>query len=169
MNRYFAYGSNMDPDQIGGRCPSARLVGPARLIDFRLAFTRESKVTFPGSGVADVVPAPGSVVWGAVYSMTEADLEALDRLEGAGTAYAREEVDVVDADGRIITAFTYVVIRKSEHEIRPSAEYMERVIAGARACGLSRDHIELLNSIRDQPLGAHHTGATVHARDGHLG
>ena len=146
MIRYFAYGSNMDPDQMGERCPSARLVGPARLIDFRLAFTRESEVTYPGSGVADVVAAPGSVVWGAVYSVDEADLGALDRLEGAGDAYAREQVDVVDEKGDTVAAVTYVVLRKSDREFRPTAEYMSRVIGGARACGLGRDYVELLES-----------------------
>ncbi len=146
MIRYFAYGSNMDPDQMGERCPSARLLGPARLIDFRLAFTRESEVTFPGSGVADVVAAPGSVVWGAVYSIEEADLGALDRLEGAGIAYARKQVDVLDEKGGTIAAVTYAVIRKSDREFRPTAEYMSRVIGGARACGLSQDYVELLES-----------------------
>ena len=146
MIRYFAYGSNMDPDQMGERCPSARLVGPARLVDFRLAFTRESKVTYPGSGVADVIAAPGSVVWGAVYSLDEADLEALDRLEGAGSAYAREQVDVVDEKGDTVPAVAYVVLRKSDRELRPTAEYMSRVIGGARACGLGRDYLELLES-----------------------
>ncbi len=146
MIRYFAYGSNMDPDQMGERCPSARLVGPASLVDFRLAFTRESEVTYPGSGVADVVAAPGSVVWGAVYSVDEADLRALDRLEGAGIAYARTQVGVVDEKGDTVPAVTYVVIRKSDREFQPTAEYMSRVIGGARACGLGQDYVELLES-----------------------
>ena len=146
MIRYFAYGSNMDPDQMGERCPSARLVGPARLIDFRLAFTRESEVTYPGSGVADVLASPGCVVWGAIYSVDEAGLGALDRLEGNGIAYARKQVEVVDEKGDTVPAVTYVVIRKSDREFRPTAEYMSRVISGARACGLGRDYVELLES-----------------------
>jgi len=144
--RYFAYGSNMHPEQMSARCPSARLVGLARLVDFRLAFTRESKVTYPGSGVADVVAAPGHIVWGALYSISEPDLGALDRLEGAGVAYAREAVEVIDGEGETISAVTYVVIRKSAREIAPSVEYMSRMIAGARACGLARDYLERLES-----------------------
>ena len=146
MIRYFAYGSNMDPEQMSERCPSARLAGPAKLVDFRLAFTRESQVTYPGSGVADVVPAPGSVVWGAVYSISEVDLRRLDRLEGAGSAYAREQVDVVDEMGDTVSAVTYGVIHKSDREVQPSAEYVSRLIGGARACGLGGDYVELLES-----------------------
>ena len=33
---YFAYGSNMDPDQMATRCPSTSAVGPARLAGWRL-------------------------------------------------------------------------------------------------------------------------------------
>ena len=90
--------------------------------------------------------APGSVVWGAVYSVGEADLETLDRLEGAGVAYARKQVDVVDQEGDTVAAIAYVVARKSEREFRPTAEYMSRVIGGARACGLGRDYVELLET-----------------------
>ena len=60
----------------------------------------------------------------------------------------------MDGEGKSISAVTYTVIRKSDQEIRPSAEYMERVIAGARACGLSSDYVELLTSIRDHPAGS---------------
>ena len=68
---YFAYGSNMDWDQMRTRCPSAAFVGIARLPDHRLAFTRFSKTR--KCGVADVVPAKGQSVWGAVFSIDERD------------------------------------------------------------------------------------------------
>ncbi len=151
MFQYFAYGSNLHPEQMSERCPSARLVGPARLMDFRLAFTRESKVTYPGSGVADVVAEPGLVVWGAVYSISDEDLRALDRIEGAGEAYDRKDVIVVGRESGEISAVTYSVTQKADNEIPPSTEYITRVIDGARACGLHRDYIAFLTSLRDPP------------------
>ena len=36
---YFAYGSNLDPEQMASRCPSARVAFLARLADHRLDFT----------------------------------------------------------------------------------------------------------------------------------
>ena len=58
---YFAYASNMAPEVITRLCPRARYLGVARLTDHRLAFTRRSVRT--GTGVADIVPAPGKTVW----------------------------------------------------------------------------------------------------------
>jgi len=52
---YFGYGSNLDEERLHIHCPSARLVGIARLADHRLAFSIESKNTWHG-GVADVRP-----------------------------------------------------------------------------------------------------------------
>lgn len=45
--RYFAYGSNMDRQQMRGRCPGAVLLGTARLPGYRFIINR--------AGVASVV------------------------------------------------------------------------------------------------------------------
>ena len=57
---YFAYGSNLDADQMRTRCPTARAVSQARLPDHRLAFTHPSRRWRGGS--ADIVPAAGQAV-----------------------------------------------------------------------------------------------------------
>ncbi|MCE7891177.1 MAG: gamma-glutamylcyclotransferase, partial [Sorangiineae bacterium PRO1] len=57
---YFAYGSNLGQSALRERCPSARQLGVARVEGFRLGFTRRSEKR--RGGVADLVPAPGSVV-----------------------------------------------------------------------------------------------------------
>jgi len=54
----FAYGSNMNWNQMRERCPSSRFVGIAVLRDHKLAFTRES--VNHGCGVADVVAEDGA-------------------------------------------------------------------------------------------------------------
>jgi len=61
---YFAYGRNMSAAAIDAACPGNRFLGPAELRDHRLAFTRRSLRT--GTGVADVLAAPGHSVWGAL-------------------------------------------------------------------------------------------------------
>ena len=146
MIRYFAYGSNMDPGQMAERCPSARLLRRPGSIDFRLAFTRESEVTYPGSGVADVLAAPGSVVWGAVYAVDDATSEpsigsrglALHTPENRSMSLTRGRRRC----GRDCTRSSAGPIANSW----PTAEYISRVIGGARACGLGRDYAELLES-----------------------
>tara|TARA_B100000315_G_scaffold65392_1_gene59359 strand:+ start:3991 stop:4161 length:171 start_codon:yes stop_codon:yes gene_type:complete len=53
MMLYFAYGSNLDNDQMKDRCPSAKDKGTACLKEHRLDFTRHS--TRWDCAVADVV------------------------------------------------------------------------------------------------------------------
>ena len=145
--RYFAYGSNMHPEQMARRCASARLLGCAQLPDHRLAFTRESVRNYPGSGVADVVAARGHAVWGALYEVSAADLAALDFKEAAGEAYEKVLVTVVGPHDSADEAITYTVIEKADPEVAPSARYLEHVIEGARACALPDGYVSFLESL----------------------
>ena len=40
-NLYFAYGSNLDLEQMAQRCPDAEIVGPVRLGKLRTALPRQ--------------------------------------------------------------------------------------------------------------------------------
>jgi gamma-glutamylcyclotransferase len=147
---YFAYASNLGGVEADGE--SARLLGVARLDGHRLAFTRRSVRT--GTGVADVLPAPGGVVWGAVYEVSDALQAALDRKEGAGWAYARQAVHVRLEDGAGVDAFLYVVLEKEPSEVAPSPEYVQRIVRGARAVGLPEDYVRDVREIAARCGGA---------------
>lgn len=92
MNYYFAYGSNMDVEQMRRRCPDSKRVGVAVLDDHKIAFTRFSANR--NSAAADVLVSPGKQVWGILYEVSSADLEKLDVAEGVPTAYRRSELSV---------------------------------------------------------------------------
>ena len=49
---YFAYGSNMNLEQMKYRCPAAEVVENVRLENYRLAFRGRA----PGNGVSTVLP-----------------------------------------------------------------------------------------------------------------
>lgn len=127
--RYFAYGSNMDAGQMSERCPSARLLGRARLDGYRLGFTTYARTR--QCGVADVIADPSSSVWGLLYELDESDLPALDRAEGHPVKYQRVEVAVrTDADV-VETASCYEVVRKRPFQT-PSAHYLGLMVDAAR-------------------------------------
>jgi gamma-glutamylcyclotransferase (GGCT)/AIG2-like uncharacterized protein YtfP len=84
---YFAYGSNLDDDQMRARCASARIEARAKLPNHVLAFGGFSHRW--GGAVASVVRAPRAHVEGLLYRITAADLRALDRHEGHPFAYER--------------------------------------------------------------------------------
>jgi gamma-glutamylcyclotransferase len=141
---YFAYGSNMASDVMARLCPRHRYLGSARLDDHRLAFTRRSVRT--GTGVADVVPAPGQAVWGALYEIGDDELAALDRKEGYDWAYTRVTLPVRPAGGPGRPALVYTVAAKQTPEILPSREYVDRIIAAARERGLPGEYITQLSA-----------------------
>ena len=53
---YFAYGSNMNLDQMAYRCPAASVVEKVKLEGYRLTFCGRGK----GCGVATILPEEGS-------------------------------------------------------------------------------------------------------------
>jgi gamma-glutamylcyclotransferase len=144
---YFAYGSNMDEEHMRAHCPTARYIDSARLDGHRLAFTRRSVVS--GKGVADVVADPREVVWGVLYDLGDGDLEALDRKEGNGWAYARQHKNVtVPARRSVQSAIVYTVLAKEPGEVPPSREYLELLTGAAERRGLPGEYVATLKAIR---------------------
>ena len=76
---YFAYGSNLNWPQMKARCPSSRFICVARLLDHQFGITRHSRLR--NCGTANVIPAPGKEVWGALYEICNEDLVILDGFE----------------------------------------------------------------------------------------
>jgi gamma-glutamylcyclotransferase len=137
----FAYGSNLAAAEIGDWCPEARFAGVARLPDHRLALNRRS-IRW-GGGAADIVPASGEEVWGALYEIPDGALDALDAKEGQGWAYRRVEVDVERA-GRRIPATAYEVVEKEPEEVPATTEYAALLVQAARERGLPDHYVRRL-------------------------
>lgn len=143
-NLYFAYGRNMGTRAMELACPGHRCLGAAELRDHRLAFTRRSLRT--GTGVADILAAPGASVWGALYELDAAHVAAIDEKEGAGWAYERRPVRVL-AGGEQLDAFAYAVIAPDAEHVRPSCEYLQALLDGARERGLPEDYVAALAAV----------------------
>jgi hypothetical protein len=140
--RYFAYGSNLDPDQMVRRgVPFLSVVG-AVLRDHRLAFDYPAPRRWLGFA-ADVVPEPGSLVEGALYELvSEGLLDVMDAWEGVPErAYERRLVGVEPIDGGPpVTAWTYTVVEPA-HEDLPSPGYAGIMYTSARRLGLSPSYV----------------------------
>ena len=135
--------STRAPSSGGGRCSrSRRAIGVLR--DFELRFDLP---VGPGErGVANVAPRPGDHVWGALYQLTHADAERLDRTEGVPQGvYRRLEVEVHTPDGARVAAFTYRS-EISRPERKPSRRYLGLLLAGARELGLPAECVERLRA-----------------------
>lgn len=148
---YFAYGSNLSAARLALHAPSARLVSIARLPDFTLGFSIESKRTWLG-GVADLLHTPDDEVWGALWVIDPAESNALDTQEGVfrePPAYRRMTVEVVTPAGDRVRCRTYQVVSPDLGGFLPSPAYRETILAGAIEVGLPEPYIAGLRTIRD--------------------
>jgi len=117
---YFAYGSNLDPDQMRERCPEARLLGAATLPHHRIAFAGYSHAR--DGAVATVLPEREVTTPGLLYRLTMGDLDQLDRFEGHPAFYQRTKRTVRDRHGRFQSAWVYQ-LPPEYPEGPPSDEY----------------------------------------------
>jgi gamma-glutamylcyclotransferase (GGCT)/AIG2-like uncharacterized protein YtfP len=137
----------MAEEVISAWVPEHRFIGPARLDGFRLLFLRRS-IRWK-AGAADVVPDEGAATWGALYELSQDDLDALDTKEYAANAgYQRREVTVETQDGTRHTATTYEVVNKEPRELAPRPEYLELLIKGATERGLPGDWMSVLKELQ---------------------
>lgn len=148
---YFAYGSNMDWEQMNRRCPSAKFVAVARLKDHRFAIARTSYSR--GCGSAGVVPQPGACVWGVVYDIDEREFGPLDAAEDyvpgrEKNSYTRRE-GAVFADGDESKSYpVQLYFPETEKDPPlPNAEYKRLIIGGATHWRLPGDYIRELEAM----------------------
>lgn len=85
---YFAYGSNINLDQMAQRCPDAQVVGPVTLENYELLFRGNLR----GAGVATIAPREGSTVHGLLWNITPECERSLDYYEGYPHLYGKEPV-----------------------------------------------------------------------------
>ena len=92
--RYFAYGSNMNPDRVRERGIKFHMAMGARLPGFALVFDKTSR-DLPGAGHANMVPAPGREVEGVLYWLCDTEeIRKMDPYEAAPVNYSREVIQV---------------------------------------------------------------------------
>lgn len=139
---YFAYGSNLDSDQMKKRCPSARSCGPAVLKDHVLRFCGYSKKR--KGGVADVYPSKGGEVEGILYQLDLKDVNSLDRYEGYPISYERASLRVDSGMGEV-SALVYFKER-SEVVSDPHPDYVEIIAEAYERFGF--DTSKLLDALK---------------------
>ena len=131
---YLAYGSNLNREQMGYRCPNAQPVGTVQLAGWRLIFR--------GSGTGNyltIEPAPGYSVPVAVWAVTKADEAALDRYEGFPVFYRKETLPITytglkAAQERQVEAFVYLM-NDGHPAGLPATRYMDACVEGYRDFG----------------------------------
>lgn len=139
---YFAYGANMDHETLQERKVSFQMVAIGRVQDVRLVFHVPGN---DGTGKADLMDDKRSHVHGVVYDVPEESLQGLDVYEGIERGrYRRQTTWVKTSLGELECA----VYRGAKFRVglKPSPDYLERLIRGALYHGLPEHYVTFLQS-----------------------
>ena len=121
---YFAYGSNINLDQMAYRCPDASVVGPVMLENYELLFRR--------GGFATIAPKEGESVTGLLWSITPGCERSLDRYEGYPRFYDKRMVTVRDSEGRSLSVMAYIMDERFREPMLPTESYYNGILEGSR-------------------------------------
>jgi gamma-glutamylcyclotransferase (GGCT)/AIG2-like uncharacterized protein YtfP len=108
---YFAYGSNLNKQQMLVRCPTAKFISAAELTGFKLVFR----------GVLDIEHAhANSKVSGVIFKVKSRDIYNLDQYEGYPTFYTKETV-IVKIKNKNVKLFYYLMVNQGD--VKPPSQY----------------------------------------------
>lgn len=134
---YFAYGSNLNPTQMGSRCPGATAFGIGVMADWDFRIGHR--------GVATITPRLGGHVWGGLWKVTPDHLEALDEFEGVGSGLYEREIVEVRVEDKYVEAVAYIEPFAFDGE--PRIGYLDRILTGAQWFELPGSYINTLKEV----------------------
>lgn len=139
---YFSYGSNLSKDRFKKRTGSLPPSRTVFLTNYRFAFNVHADEVI----YANIVPCEGSIVWGAIYWCSLANMETLDIYEGVEKGfYRRIGVEVETTMGERIKAEAYIGGENFVgSEGLPSDDYLQTILTGAAEQKLPQEYIRLI-------------------------
>jgi gamma-glutamylcyclotransferase (GGCT)/AIG2-like uncharacterized protein YtfP len=126
MKLYFAYGANMHPESMAGRCPGATAIGAFVLKDWRLKFYSH----------ATIEPNPGDQVSGVMWKLTPECVRSLDSFEGFPYYYTKR---TWRQNGRKFFFYEMAAHRSG----LPSISYVDNIAEAYRQWDLDPDHLHV--------------------------
>ncbi|MEJ2602931.1 MAG: gamma-glutamylcyclotransferase [Gammaproteobacteria bacterium] len=142
--RYLAYGSNLHPERLRRRTPSAALVTTCELPGWRLSFEKRGH---DGSAKATITHTGDRAhrVHAAVYDMVPAEKPALDRVEGLNQGYHEHALSLPG----IGEVWTYLAETEyTDASLVPFRWYRDLVVAGARFHRFPGIYVETIERVR---------------------
>jgi hypothetical protein len=127
--KYIAYGSNMVKEQMAYRCPDAKLIGTGYIERARLEFYLHATV--------ERSRIKGARVPVAIWEISDADEQRLDRYEGFPNYYTKEEWQVRMADGSEIKGMIYLM--KRIRTAPPTLDYYKGIQSAYEELGLGSE------------------------------
>ncbi len=133
---YFAYGSNMNEDQMSARCPKSKALAIGSL--------SKHKFLINSRGVATVVPNENHAVLGIIWLLSPGDEDSLDYYEGLKKKLYYKKSIIV----RVLNDEFPALIYMANNVVSgvPRQGYLETVIEGAQRFNASQEWVQELRS-----------------------
>jgi gamma-glutamylcyclotransferase (GGCT)/AIG2-like uncharacterized protein YtfP len=141
---YFAYGSNMDKEQMVKRGINFISRKFAKLPGYVLVFNKKAQAG--DFAYANITESDSGYVEGIIYEFPDNDIIRLDKAEGYPNHYFKKEIIVFDKYEEPIQATAYIAQSDKIVEcLYPKTEYLNHLLAGKDL--LSESYFEkLLNT-----------------------
>ena len=133
---YFAYGSNMNEDQMNTRCPKSKALAIGTL--------SKHKFLINSRGVATVIPDENHSVFGVIWLLSPGDEISLDYYEGVKEkVYYKKSIRV-----RVLNDQFPALIYIANDVVSgvPRQGYLEKVIEGAQTFNANQEWVQELRN-----------------------
>ena len=131
---YFAYGTNMNREQMSNRCPFSKVLSKAKLEGYKLIFNSR--------GVATIIHDEDSKVYGVLYEINEKCLDKLKEFEGYPRFYKMDNVKVIDKDNNQVEVLVFIATDLTKGQARE--EHLNKILQGAQENNLPFEYIQNL-------------------------
>lgn len=148
---YFAYGSNMNEDELTEIDVKILRAEKAILRGYKIALTHNA-ITRKG-GTLDILYPEGNTVEGVLYEIRDGDKGKIDKKEGVKSgAYRKmpEPLSVVTAAGIVKNGVISYEVCKKISPPCASKEYKDSVLRGACEHGLSEEYRAKLKEVLEK-------------------
>ena len=129
---YFAYGSNLNHEQMQVRCKDSKYIKNFFLEGYRLSFCAVEN----SYGVANIVKKLGSKVPGGIWEISNSDEKKLDYYEGFPKKYIK---DFFKLSGE--KTMFYIMKRQFSFK-SPLRQYVDIIDQGYKDCNLDRKYLK---------------------------
>jgi len=131
---YFAYGSNLNHDQMKYRCSGAKYIKKHILKGYKLCFSHKTDRSIYGH--ANIVKNKKSEVQGAFWNITKKDEHKLDGYEGVDYNYYQKEY--FSFKGKKVLVY----VQNKYYFQKPNSTYLHIIIEGYKDCFLDIEKLK---------------------------
>jgi hypothetical protein len=146
----FIYCEWLDSDLVKKSLPDVKFVSKATLKDHKVAFSSFTEDVSDEMmyGGCHLEGAPGQTLYGVLYEISDGELAKLDKLTRVEEGrYAKKYPTVLDGSGKSYHAVAHS-IKNPKGPSRPTKDYMDHMIKGAKEHGFPESYIDLLEKLR---------------------